>query len=71
MQVDPTVYANVEKYKHMDIHGKKKGPGDQLFGACHRIACFCLVQAFLAQYNLPCSVCRPPAAANQVRAHVP
>jgi len=30
-EVDPIVYANIEKYKHMDIHGKKKGPGDQVF----------------------------------------
>ncbi|KAF5843466.1 DNA topoisomerase I [Dunaliella salina] len=30
-EVDPVVYANIEKYKHMDIHGKKKGPGDQVF----------------------------------------
>ena len=37
-QVHPTVYANIEKYKHMDIHGKKKGPGDQVFG---KSACFC------------------------------
>ena len=34
LQVDPMVYSNIEKFKHMDIHGKKKGPGDQVFGAC-------------------------------------
>lgn len=34
MEVDPRVYANVEKFRRIDTNGKKKGPGDQLFGEC-------------------------------------
>jgi len=33
-EVHPTVYANIEKFKKVDVHGKKKGKGDQVFGEC-------------------------------------
>jgi len=33
VDVHEKVYANLEKMKKLDAHGKKKGPGDQLFDA--------------------------------------
>jgi hypothetical protein len=32
VEVDPRVYANVDKFRRIDSNGKKKAPGDHLFG---------------------------------------
>lgn len=32
VEVDQRVYAAIEKFRKVDQHGKKKGPGEQLFG---------------------------------------
>ncbi len=33
VEVDPRVYANVDEFRRIDSNGKKKAPGDHLFGA--------------------------------------
>lgn len=54
VEVDERVFKNVEKFKRVDQHGKKKQPGDQLFGAWLRFVpagcigglCVCVSSAF-------------------------
>lgn len=32
VEVHPKVYGNIEKFKKLDQHGKKKKDGEQIFG---------------------------------------